>query len=352
VIDDMTSIHRLTTVVRDGLHNAFTDLQHWQGAYWVGYRRGSGHVSMDGEAVVAVSADGKRFREVATLTVAGDVRDPKLVPLDDGRMAAFLPSWIHGYDRGVLQQYLATSTDGSEWTSPEPILERNRWLWRVRRHDGRFYGLVQDLTDGDPGAAGDEAPHELDLVVSDDLHNWEDVARIGPGHGLNESDIHFRADGEAWIISRTVAQNEDVGSYFAAADPPYTDWEVTPLRPVVHAPILLQHDGTLYVAGRCVPRRNDDGEGGVFDTHPFGSQPGDWGTAIWRVNRGSLDRVLELPASGDCAYPGLIEDPDGRVCLSYYSQHAYDTGVLDRPAELDDGIHESAADVYFAEIEL
>ena len=46
-------------------HNAFTDLQYWQGNYWVGYRKGAGHISMDGEAVISVSADRRRFREVA-----------------------------------------------------------------------------------------------------------------------------------------------------------------------------------------------------------------------------------------------------------------------------------------------
>ena len=48
----MAAILRQVTVARDGMHNAFTDLQYWQGCYLVGYRKGASHVSMDGEAVV------------------------------------------------------------------------------------------------------------------------------------------------------------------------------------------------------------------------------------------------------------------------------------------------------------
>jgi len=54
----MARILRQVTVVRDGNHNAFTDLQFWQSCYWVTYRKGSGHVSMDGAVALSVSADG------------------------------------------------------------------------------------------------------------------------------------------------------------------------------------------------------------------------------------------------------------------------------------------------------
>lgn len=329
----MARIIRMTTVVRDGMHNAFTDLQYWQGNYWVAYRKGAGHRSMHGEAVVSVSADRRRFREVAHLHVRGDNRDPKLLPIDDERMAAYFPSWTEGVGPRKLQQYISFSRNGFDWDEPEPILDPQMWLWRIREHEGRYFGLVQNL-------AGDwsdgNSPHELDLIVGDDLHEWQNIARIGDGLGLNESDIHFRPDGEAWLVSRTVRSDDEVGSYFASAEPPYTDWSVTPMRPVVNAPVFVEHAGDLYVAGRCRPTR--DGE----STFPF---PGGASTAIWRVLRGELEPVLRMPATGDCSYPGLIEDPDGRVCMSYYSQHAYHEGVVDCPRG-------DAADVFFAELEL
>jgi hypothetical protein len=180
------------------------------------------------------------------------------------------------------------------------------------------------------------------LAVSEDLLNWQTVTRIGEGLALNESDIHWWPDGEAWLISRNADDAEGgPGSFFACARPPYTDWEVTPMTPLVHAPAMIEHKGSLYVCGRSAPAR----EG--ITTFPFS-----WSSmGVWRVGRGELKPALRIPATGDCAYPGLIHDPDGRVCLSYYSQHAYAMGVVHSPSG-DAFTHHHKADVYFAELEL
>ena len=328
----MAAILRQVTVARDGMHNGFTDLQYWQGLYWVGYRKGASHASMDGEAVVSMSADRARFREVARLHVPGDNRDPKLFPIDENKIALHFPSWLKGAQTRRLQQYISFSQNGTDWEKPIAILSAQMWLWRVRRHDNRYYGLIQNL-EGDWD--GERRPHNLDLAVSNDLLEWETITRVGEGCGLNESDIFWRENGEAWIVARSVVKRG--GSFFCSAHPPYTNWEVTELEPMVHAPVFLYHEGELYVAGRCQPPTAGNP---VF---PFsGSSLG-----IWRVKRGALEPVLHVPATGDCSYPGLIKDPEGRICLTYYSQHAYHMGVLDFP---DSTVMPD--DVYFVELEL
>ena len=338
----MARILRQATVVRDGNHNAFTDLQYWQGCYWVAYRKGAGHVSMDGAATLSVSCDRTRFREVAQIHTPGDNRDPKLLPVSEDRMALYFPSWTRGYEARELQQYITFSGDGHDWEKPAPILSPGNWLWRVRRHDDRYYGLIQNLA-GEWDREG--MPHQLDLAVSDDLLEWEVIARVGEEYGLNESDIYWRDDGEAWIISRSVVKH--FGSCFCSAQPPYTEWQVTELSPMVHAPVFLHCEGELYVAGRNMPSV----EGDV--TFPFKSAS----LGIWRVRREELEPVLRIPATGDCSYPGMILDPEGRVCLSYHSQHAYHMGVLPLPSRVrphpdNDASLLEADDVYFAELEL
>jgi hypothetical protein len=340
----MAAIVRQVTVVRDGLHNAFTDLQFWQGCYWVGYRKGAGHVSMDGQAAVSMSADRNRFREAARLHVPGDNRDPKLFPVDEDRIALHVASWTHGAAKRHLQQYISFSQNGTDWGKPCPILGKQMWLWRVRRHDNRYYGLIQNLD----GSWDGQMPHNLDLAVSSDLLEWKTIARVGEGLGLNESDIFWQEDGEAWIVARSVVKPG--GSFFCTARPPYTNWETTELSPMVHAPVFLHHNGELYVAGRCQPRSMGNA---VF---PF---PG-CSLGVWRVKRGFLEPVLHIPAVGDCSYPGMIKDSEGRICLTYYSQHAYYMGVLgfsqatDMPAGVvcaPDSVG-MPADVYFLELKL
>lgn len=339
----MARILRQVTVVRDGMHNGFTDLQHWQGAYWVGYRKGTAHASMDGEACVSVSVDRARFREAARVKVPGDNRDPKLFPLTESRLAMTIPTWLGGYQKRDLRQYIVFSEDGFTWEKPIPILGKNRWLWRIRRHAGRYYGLIQDLRED-----GNTLRHRLTIALSDDLLRWDDLCSVGTDReGLNESDICWQPTGEAWLVARS-SQTPNF-SFFGSARPPYTAWKLTNLKVMIHAPILLEHAGALYVAGR----RNADLE--KDHAYPFLSRTG---LGVWKLTRGRVEPVLRIPATCDCSYPGLIKDPDGRICLTYYSQHAYDMGVVPRPFRLEpDAPHDqgrllTADDVYFAELQL
>jgi hypothetical protein len=337
----MARLLRATTVVRDGFHNAFTDLLHWQGAYWVSYRKGTGHISTDADAILAVSSDRQRFREVGRLRIAGDVRDPKMVADSEDRLAIISPSWIGGHERRNLQTYVTFTNNGADFEKPIPILSRNEWLWRVVKHGGRYYGACYDFP-----IVKDERPHRTTLMVSDNLVTWERISRIGDDSiSIGESGMHFRTDGELWVVSR----QSRGPAMLSIAKPPYTQWETIDTRTRIHSPIILEHKGSLYVSGR----RNADVEGDA--TYPYLSRSG---LGIWKLERAGLTPVMRLPAAGDCAYPGFIVDPAGRVCISWYTQHAYVDGTIERPYRMDTepkydkGTVLPLADVYFAELEL
>ncbi len=342
----MARLLRQVTVVRDGMHNGFTDLACWQGAYWVSYRKGTSHASIDGEAVVSVSVDRTRFREACRLKLPGDNRDPKLFAVSPTRLAMTIPTWIGGYEAHHLHQYITFSADGFNYEPPVRILPPGQWLWRIREHDGRYYGLVQELTRSKQPNV--RLQHNLILMSSADLLTWSEHCRVGgDAQSLNESDIIWRADGEAWIVARsTVAPGY---SFFCAAPPPWRAWECTRLSALIHAPIMLEHAGVVYVTGRSRPEL--EGE----QTFPFLSVTS---LGLWSVTRGAVTPVLRIPATGDCSYPGLVRDPAGRICLSYYSQHAYHMGVVPPPFRLeptpphDQGQLLTPDDVYFAELQL
>lgn len=333
----MARILQHVIVVRDGMHNAFTDLAYWRDAYWVSYRKAHRHrFSSIGQAVLSVSADRTRFREAARFKLPGDVRDPNVVVTKDDRLAMFMLQTIVNEPVGRRhRQYVAFSDDGYRWEEPVPILQLGEHIYRLNRYDDTWYGMVCDR---------DGATRRLLLIASTDLLRWEPVCQIGPTEAaLNETDILFQPDGEAWIVARS--EREERTAFFGSAKPPYTDWELTDLGVMVHSPVLLAHKGRAYLAGRCAPHREGD------LAWPFGNS-----VAVWQLDRGSVRQVLRIPAVGDCAYPGLIEDADGRVCMSYYSQHAYYLGVVPPfGAQMTEGDPEQAgyaSDVYFAELEL
>jgi hypothetical protein len=331
----MNQIIRQSTVIRDGYHNAFTDLQYWQSLYWVSYRKGSGHISMDGEVIVSVSSDRSRFREIARVKLYGDNRDPKLFPISKDRIAMTIPTWEGNYESKSLRQYITFSEDGYNWEKPQRILEDGEWLWRIREHNGSYYGLVTELGTKADGSR----QHNLVLKTSNDLLKWEPLARIGSSEeALSESDITFQNDGTAWIVARS--SKEPGYSYFCYSTDPYSDWNIQPLGAMIHAPIILEHNGSLYVTGRSNPSIE-----GISDF------PSPASLGIWKLTHNKVESVLRIPAMGDCSYPGFIKDPEGRICLTYYSQHAYYMGVVDDHT-LSKDPSKNPDDVYFAEIEL
>jgi hypothetical protein len=66
-------------------------------------------------------------------------------------------------------------------------------------------------------------------------------------------------------------------------------------------------------------------------------------TGIFLAEREGVTPFLALPSDGDAAYPGLVSRQPGRLLISYYSQHAYLSGVLQ-------GASPHSSDVYMAEV--
>ena len=52
-------------------------------------------------------------------------------------------------------------------------------------------------------------------------------------------------------------------------------------------------------------------------------------TGIFRLDRNGVTPVFALPSDGDAAYPGLLSLEEDRLIISYYSQHAYLSGVIE-----------------------
>jgi hypothetical protein len=344
----MARLIRMQTVTRDGLHNAFTDMQFWQGQYFIGYRKGAGHASMDGEAVFATSPNKSRFREVSRIKLSGDVRDPKLVIINEDRMATIFPVWEGGYIKRKLAQYVAFTTNGWDWGKPVAMaLPENHWMWRVTKSpiDGRYYGACYNFPKDRA-----ERNYITELMVSDDLINWKTISRIGDEPmSLGETGMWFSPEGELWTVTRR--NKAPMTALLAIAKAPYTQWENHELGVHIHAPVIVETKGALYVCGRT---------NAVMDgrtTHPHGSPAG---VMIWKLERGKVTPIIQLPGAGDCSYAGMLVGEDGRLLVSYYSMHAYLEGVLapeyinawEPGATADKATTMNPSDVYFAEVEV
>ncbi len=290
----------------DGKHNAFTDLTWWHGAYYLCFRHGTSHLSMDGEVRVMRSTDLKTWEASGTLDTLADDRDPHFAVTDEA-LYVFFGVWdlAHATDNGVpgrgrLRSHFASTEDGEHWSKVQGIYEPDWWLWRVRAHDGAFYSVAYFLKW--PAVSTGEAR----LLKSDDALHWNEVSVISKDRIPDESDIRFHPDHSLELVTRTCDKAGD--SMWLRSDTMQTQWQRKDLGVLIHCPVITEWKDRCFVAGRG---RDDKG----------------YNTSIWEMKGGTVEHLITLPSGGDTAYPGMIvpidaQDSDHPVfAVSWYSQH-------------------------------
>ena len=290
----------------DGQHNAFTDLIRWHEAYYVCFRHGASHLSMDGEIRVMRSTDLKAWEPCATIDTLGDDRDPHFTTTGD-TLYVYFGTWDlihtdgHGLPgRGRLRSYFASSKDGQNWSSVQAVYETGWWLWRVRWHEGAFYSVAYAITW--PSMTSGEAR----LLRSEDGLEWSPVSTITKDRIPDEADMRFLADGSMETILRSC---DNLGvSIFARSNPERTQWQCKDLSAVIHCPAIVTWKGRVFVSGR-----------GVKDGASV--------TRIWELVNDDVNEIITLPSAGDTTYPGLLIDPatenadQPAFFITWYSQH-------------------------------
>jgi hypothetical protein len=290
----------------DGKHNAFTDLVRWHDAYYLCFRHGAGHLSMDGEIRVMRSADLKTWEPCGTLDTLADDRDPHFA-VTDKTLYVFFGVWdlVHATDNGVpgrgrLRSHFASTEDGNTWSKVQGVYEPDYWLWRVRAHAGTFYSVGYYLKW--PSFTAGEAR----LLKSEDALNWTLVSVITKDRLPDEADIRFHPDDSLELIMRNCDKAGD--SMWLKSDPGQTQWRRKDLGVVIHCPVICEWKDRCFVAGRG---RDDKGAN----------------TSLWEMKGDTVEHLITLPSGGDTAYPGLIIPDDAKdsghpvFAVSWYSQH-------------------------------
>lgn len=281
-------------------HNAFTDLIRFRDRWYCAFREGTAHVSDDGKGRILVSADGERWDSAALLEADGDVRDPKLCIMPDGRLMAVTAAACYhrqsaeAYAHRDPHQSLAWfSPDGAAWSAPVEIGDRNWWLWRVTWHRGFAYGVAREAEIRRPRLYRSADGVQFDCWV-DELLGPDNQARG------SEATLLFLPDDRALCLIRG---RDPAPALLGRADPPYDRWQWQVLADNIGGPNLLRlADGRILAAGRH-----------------FGPERETW---LWWLDTetGALTPALALPSGGDTSYPGLVEH-EGMLWVSYYSGH-------------------------------
>ena len=245
----------------------------------------------DGRIRVITSPDGEDWESAALLTTEGvDLRDPKLSRTPDDRLLLVAGGSIYIDD--VFQTRVprvAFSPDGYEWTSPQPVLAEEHWLWRITWHQGTAYS-VSKMGDG-------KNTRRVILYSSRDGIEWNRITvfkNIPPWP--NEATIRFLPGDEMMILLRRNATG-----WIGTSHPPYRKWTWTDTGHRLGGPNFIRlPDGRLWAGSRAYT--------------------GDPTTILARMTRNSFEPVLTLPSGGDTSYPGMVWH-QGLLWISYYSSH-------------------------------
>jgi hypothetical protein len=188
-----------------GEHNAFTDLTRFDGKWFCTFRESRAQVGGNGKIRVLTSADSERWESAALLSEEGiDLRDPKLSVTPSNRLMLVLGGSV--YDGKTLkerQSRVAFSANGRDWSSPQRVLEKGDWLWRVTWHNGHAYGIAYNsMAKGTASSAAQAEDWTATLVESDDGVAFHPVTRLDvPGHP-NEATVRFRENGDCVALLR------------------------------------------------------------------------------------------------------------------------------------------------------
>ena len=111
-----TTLDWMQCVRADGKHNAFTDLVRWHDTYYLCFRQGSSHASMDGNIEILSSPDMKTWTPCKELDTYGDDRDPHFAATPDA-LYVYFGTWDLRHfddrrtpDRGCVRSYFAATT--------------------------------------------------------------------------------------------------------------------------------------------------------------------------------------------------------------------------------------------------
>lgn len=296
----------------EGEHNAFTGLVRFDGMWYCTFREAENHVGTDGLIRVIRSADGAEWESCGLLEEAGvDLRDPKITVTPDNRLMLNMGGSIYeGKDLVNRRPRVSFSSNGTDWSAPQPICADGDWLWRVTWHDGQAWGVSYE------NPREDDRDWVLRLYVSDDGVNYRIRTLLDVTGKPNETTLRFDEDGTMYALVRR--EGEGTGAYVGVSEAPYIEWTWANTKVRMGGPNFLQlPNGHWVAAGR---------------RYPGGAK-----TVLYELRMPDpraepvplppvLHELAELPSGGDTSYPGLVWH-DGMLWMSYYASHEGKTNI-------------------------
>ena len=365
-------------IYADGKHNSWPDICRWRDRYYVTFNcGGKGHSNGHGVCVLS-STDARRWEKVIETPAEQWIPSsnhqrvlcPKLLPTEDRLIVMYYLDYYEPGDSDIApaqrndlkQQWsklggseksferwivhhetsfrsaLRYTEDGCTFSAPQTMLAPSWRVWRPHTFDGRHYvvgyrchgqswSISRELESMIPRADSVEMFESASLFGSRDGLSWEKISEIGVDDN-DEPDFDFAPDGRMLVVSRTGSGCKHAIAY--VGDPPYKSWRRLPLAEMIHSPAVRNVGGRWIVCGRY----EDEATKRPHPKFPNAFE-GRYGTRLWFLDEktGELTQAATLPSWGDCAYPGMVQTPEGDLLVVYYAtSHTVDVNLIMGPS--------------------
>lgn len=280
-------------------HAAFTDLIATPQGLMATFRAADSHErGQDGTIRVICQNEKNRWDCCVNLALHGfDLRDPKISYTPEGELMLLCGAVEKS---GMRYPCVFFSKNGRKWGQPNLIASLpGEWIWRLTWKDSQAWGISYKA---DPANLKD--PWQATLFKTSDGLDYEKVTALEVDDLYpNEGTLRFEGD---TMLALLRAQKT---GFTGKSTPPYTDWEWKPLGERLGGPnFLILKDGTKIASSRKLFFSE---EGELIDEKVIVARLDD---------KEGLSPLFTLPSSGDCSYPGMVEQ--GKMLyISYYSSH-------------------------------
>lgn len=276
--------------IREGdRYAAFTSLMLYDKDLYCAFREANKHYDPSGvdtgHIIVLRSRDGNKWDKHCVIDCPGyDLRDPQLYIDSEKRLNLLVEKVKYADSTAVVRESCYLDLLYGKGQDLRPVDFDNgikwNWLWNVNSINGTLFGFTY-------------APN-FALYKSVDGRQYKHVSTPNLENQPTEGAI---IDLDEKTLLAVVRQNE-----FAAIGKSYDNgaswqWKQSTLK--LACPKLIHAKGKIILAARNYYKK----------THTS--------VLVYNKDKDDFDVVCDLPDSGDCSYPGIVEK-DGILYVSYY----------------------------------
>ena len=313
--------------------NNNVSIERHEGALFMVWRSSKDHFASNTTVTHVVYSlnEGETWVSDLNISIDGDVREGLLKSIDGVLHLYYFEGGTNPRKfepRRVVHRY---RLGPNKWSEPESISGAKEVLWDLKTYKDVTYKLSYQ------GPHYRFRPGDLyvKLETSTDGRRWEKLPQAKNSvvytGGVSETAVEFDNRGNLWGVGR----NEDGDTtgfgtqiFFAKAGELHSWWSLKKsLRERYDSPKMFRHNGEIYLLSRrCLGPKFNRG----LNFLPFNVKR--WlylglyslqtmRTSLFRLNTNKLDLdwILDLPSTGDNAFPSIVQNSPNEFTVVNYS---------------------------------